>query len=140
MCPTSSSLSASKEKHEFGCGNRNSTWKVLSDTFEAIIGAVFLDGGMNKAIQVVHTIMSPFLKKHMDIDNIKHHPTTNLQMYIQENKCDMKTECTLLPDNQYECKIIIDGNIYAIEKDVKKAEAIYKAYVSANRILNIADK
>lgn len=113
---------------------------MLSDTFEAIIGSVLLDGGIYNTSKVVHRIMRPFLSSHMDINNLKHAPATILQMYVQENKHEMNIDCKLLSNNQYECTITINGDIYAIESDIKKAEAINKAYISVNRALNIANK
>lgn len=118
----------------------NLSWKALSDTFEAIIGSVLLDGGICSTCQVVHTIMQPFLYNHMDISKLKHAPATNLQIYVQENKLEMNIDCILLPDNQYECTITINNHVCATEKDIKKKEAINKAYISANRELNIANK
>lgn len=35
--------------------------KILGDVFEAIIGAIFMDGGIEKCINVLKSLMSPMV-------------------------------------------------------------------------------
>jgi len=35
--------------------------KVLGDVFEAVLGAVFLDGGIEKLLEVYQVLIAPFL-------------------------------------------------------------------------------
>ena len=35
--------------------------KVLGDVFESLIGAIFIDGGIQKVLDVYETLLSPFV-------------------------------------------------------------------------------
>lgn len=35
--------------------------KILGDVFEAIIGAIFIDGGIESVIEVLRPLLSPFV-------------------------------------------------------------------------------
>jgi dsRNA-specific ribonuclease len=37
------------------------TPKILGDVFEAIIGAIFKDGGIEKLIEVLRSLLAPFV-------------------------------------------------------------------------------
>jgi len=64
-----------------GC-NRPS---ILADTLEAVLGAVYLDGGFARAEEVVITLFTPLLPK-FDTQDAGKDPKTLLQEYLQSHK------------------------------------------------------
>lgn len=64
-----------------GC-NRPS---ILADALEAVLGAVYLDGGFARAEEVVTTLFTPLLPK-FDPQNSGKDPKTLLQEYLQSHK------------------------------------------------------
>lgn len=69
------------ELNSGGC-NRPS---ILADALEAVLGAIYLDGGFAKAEKVVSTLFTPLLPKH-DSQNLSKDPKTLLQEYLQSYK------------------------------------------------------
>lgn len=69
------------ELNSGGC-NRPS---ILADALEAVLGAIYLDGGFAKAEKVVSTLFTPLLPKH-DLQNSSKDPKTLLQEYLQSYK------------------------------------------------------
>ena len=64
-----------------GC-NRPS---ILADALEAVLGAVYLDGGFARAEEVVVTLFTPLLPK-LDVQDSGKDPKTLLQEYLQSHK------------------------------------------------------
>lgn len=60
----------------------NISRSMLEDTFEAVIGAVFLDGGFIHAREVVQTLFASRLKTLPDAESLKD-PKTRLQEILQ---------------------------------------------------------
>lgn len=58
---------------------------TLADAMEALIGAVFVDGGFYSATQVVEMLYQPLLE-NIDPKNIGKDPKTLLQEYLQAKK------------------------------------------------------
>ena len=58
---------------------------ILADTLEAVLGAVYLDGGFAKAEEVVVTLFTPLLHR-FDSQNLGKDPKTLLQEYLQSRK------------------------------------------------------
>ncbi|MYB35765.1 MAG: ribonuclease III [Gammaproteobacteria bacterium] len=56
---------------------------VLADTFEAVIGAVYLDGGFDAAFGVLNNIYSRKLDEIVP-DNLENDPKSQLQEYLQK--------------------------------------------------------
>ncbi|MCY4052234.1 MAG: ribonuclease III [Gammaproteobacteria bacterium] len=56
---------------------------VIADTFEAIIGAIYLDGGIEAAFSVLNRLYSERLSK-LSSRNFKDNPKTQLQEYLQK--------------------------------------------------------
>ena len=65
-----------------GGSNRPS---ILADALEAILGAIYLDGGFVRAEEVVITLFTPLLPK-LDSQNSGKDPKTLLQEYLQSHK------------------------------------------------------
>jgi len=55
---------------------------ILADALEAVLGAVYLDGGFAKAEEVVVTLFTPLLHR-FDPQNLGKDPKTLLQEYLQ---------------------------------------------------------
>lgn len=57
---------------------------ILADTFEAFIGAVYLDQGLSKAQDIIYKVVIPFVKDNNDgfLKDYK----SELQEYVQTNK------------------------------------------------------
>lgn len=67
-------------KGEESSGGRNRD-SIVADVMEAVIGAIFLDGGLDKANEYVHSVLfSDLENKQLFFDS-----KTNLQEYIQAN-------------------------------------------------------
>lgn len=67
-----------------GC-NRPS---ILADSLEAILGAIYLDGGFAKAEEVVNTLFTPLLNQ-FNPQNLGKDPKTLLQEYLQSRKLNL---------------------------------------------------
>lgn len=61
---------------------------ILADTMEAIIGAIYLEGGFSAVKQVVVSLYEPLLKQ-LDLDACGKDPKTLLQEYLQSHKIDL---------------------------------------------------
>jgi ribonuclease III len=58
---------------------------ILADTFEAIIGALFIDGGFDAARQLIHSLYLPILAE-IDPQTLGKDDKTFLQEYLQAHK------------------------------------------------------
>lgn len=67
-----------------GC-NRPS---ILADSLEAILGAIYLDGGFAKAEEVISTLFTPLLHQ-FNPQNLGKDPKTLLQEYLQSRKLNL---------------------------------------------------
>jgi len=68
-----------------GGQNRDS---ILSDTVEAIIAAVYMDGGMEQARSFVRRILGPLIESSAPAEQLKDNKT-RLQEYLQARKLDL---------------------------------------------------
>ena len=55
---------------------------ILADAFEAVLGAIFLDGGFNACRQVIIDLFDPLIANLPDIEELKD-PKTRLQEWLQ---------------------------------------------------------
>ncbi len=58
---------------------------ILADTLEAILGAVYLDGGFEQAERVVCALLMPLLQQ-LNLQALDKDPKTLLQEYLQSHK------------------------------------------------------
>ena len=58
---------------------------LLADALEAIIGAIYLDGGFAESCRVIETLYEPIIAK-LDPKKLSKDPKTQLQEYLQSNK------------------------------------------------------
>jgi ribonuclease III len=67
---------------------------ILADAFEAVLGAIYLDGSFEAAVQVVKRIFTPILEK-IDPRSLGKDAKTMLQEYLQGRKIPVPTYTTL---------------------------------------------
>ena len=103
--------------------------RVMADTCEAVIGAMYLDGGLEKAAGVVHTLWTPFLSKDVSppVD-----AKSALQEYLQWKKKLLPSYLLLLQDGPSHCplfqvQLIIDTDPPFIGTGKSKREAEQQA-------------
>ncbi|MDR1850920.1 MAG: ribonuclease III [Mycoplasmataceae bacterium] len=96
---------------------------ILEDVYEALIGAIYLDSGMAKTTEFVHTTLIDFYNQHpQDItDDYK----TKLQELVY--KIFKKTpvyKTVKNKNNEYESKLFIKNVVYGegVDKKIKEAE------------------
>lgn len=113
-------LGAGEEKT--GGRNRDS---IISDMFEAFIGAVYLDTGYDNAFKLLDHLM----KKHVaEIDERTFDYKTKLQEYVQADSrrvIEYNTVSVTGPNNnpEFVVEVMIDGLIYGEGKGSSKKEA-----------------
>lgn len=58
---------------------------ILADTMEAVFGAVYVDGGLESAVQLIESLYRPLLD-HLDPNMIVKDPKTTLQEHLQSRQ------------------------------------------------------
>ena len=76
---------------------------VLADALEAIIGAVFVDGGFSAAEALVARLYAPLLDQ-LDPKSIAKDPKTLLQEYLQGCKVDLPEYVVLATEGEAHCQ------------------------------------
>jgi len=67
--------------------------KILADVFEAILGAVFVDGGYNEVVRVLEHILGPLVcmvAKYFD--KIRKNPVEEFNLFASRNNMTPKIE------------------------------------------------
>lgn len=54
---------------------------MCADMFEAMTGAIFIDGGLEVTRNIVFKILKPFLDRHINLDHIMKHPVSQLYVF-----------------------------------------------------------
>ena len=86
---------------------KSSGWRrpsVLADALEAIIGAVFIDGGFSAAEAFVVNIYAPLFKQ-INPKSIGKDPKSLLQEYLQGRKMDLPEYTVLATEGDAHCQI-----------------------------------
>ncbi len=98
---------------------------VLSDAFEALIAAIYLDGGIDEAKKFVLRFVSPYVEKKPDFKDYK----TTLQEVVQRNhgeelKYIVVSETGPDHDKVFEVEVHLNSNVIGrgTAKSKKKAE------------------
>lgn len=83
-------LGLNLDKHiQLGIGEKKSGGfkreSILADALEAIIAAIYIEGGLSAASSVINKLYQEKLEQ-ISIDNIKKDPKTKLQEWLQANK------------------------------------------------------
>ena len=110
---------------------------IISDVMEAIVGAIFLDGGFDKAREFIHRfILSDLENKQLFFDS-----KSNLQEYVARNlkkELEYVTEEETGANNEkvFRSRVLIGGEITAEgigrSKKASQQEAAYKALLALN--------
>ena len=95
-------------KGEDATGGRDRS-SILCDVMEALIGAVYLDGGMKAAEFFIHRfVLSEELERHIFSDS-----KNNLQEYVQKRKMDFRYEIVEESGPEHDkiflIEVIVDG-------------------------------
>ena len=107
---------------------------IIADIFESVLGAVYLDQGLEKAKEIVYDIAIPYVeKKHIFLGDYK----SLLQEYTQTTKNSLEYVITKesgpAHDKMFEAEVRIDDIVYGrgSGKSKKYAEqaAAYDAYL-----------
>lgn len=107
---------------------------IIADIFESILGAVYLDQGIDKAKEIIYDIVIPYVKQnHVFLGDYK----SLLQEYTQVKKntlnYELLNESGPAHDKRFEVAVKIDDVIYGkgSGKSKKEAEqnAAYDAYL-----------
>ncbi|MGI5840796.1 MAG: ribonuclease III [Patescibacteria group bacterium] len=127
-------LSKGEEKH----GGRNNP-SILADTFEALLGAIFLDGGLEAAFVFLDTFLIDSLNK-LSQQKIYKDPKSIFQELAQSKKGvtpHYETIKEIGPDHQkvFEVAAYLGNEIIASGKGSSKQEAEEKASIKATKIL-----
>ena len=117
-------LKLSKGEDQTGGRKRDS---ILSDAFEAVIGAIYLDGGIDKAVEFIHR----FLLKDVEDKSLFYDAKTILQEIVQETpgsrlSYHLDSESGPDHDKNFTVTVYIDDKPYAsgTGKTKKGAEQI----------------
>lgn len=121
-------LGAGEEKT--GGRNRDS---IIADMFEAFIGAVYLDQGIDVTYRLLDDLMAEHIK---EIDESTYDYKTKLQEYIQSDSRKSIVYETISVDGpnnnpQFEVAVKIDGLVYGTGKASSKKQAQKNAAKSA---------
>lgn len=113
---------------------KNISDNIIADMFESVLGAVYLECGLEKAKEIVYDIAIPYLEKnHIFLGDYK----SLLQEYTQTTRNSLEYELINeqgpAHDKRFEVVVKIDNIIYGkgIGKSKKEAEqkAAYDAYL-----------
>lgn len=103
---------------------------IISDVMEAVIGAIYLDGGMEPARQYIHRfVLSDLENKQLFLDS-----KTNLQEYMQQNlkkefHYDLVEESGPEHDKVFVVEVVMEGKVLGRGKGrTKKAAEQQAAY------------
>lgn len=113
-------------KGEENTGGRNRD-SIISDVFEAIIGAVYLDGGFEKAKVIIRRFVLEDMEHKIEFMDSK----TNLQEIAQEKGYHLEykllEETGPAHDKQYTMAVLLNGALKATGTDKTKKGAEQKA-------------
>ncbi len=102
--------------------------RILASTFEAVIGAIFLDGGFNNALEVVEKIFDPHLTGLEGKIDFQQDFKTRLQEKVQEKYraiplYQVENEVGPDHDKQFEVSVRLDGRVLASGQGRSKKSA-----------------
>lgn len=114
--------------------NRNWSTKFRSNLFEAILGAIYLDGGMENAKRFVYNHLGREIAQSAAIDS-----KSRLQEYKQAHHNDLLLEYHTVEDGKYDffSQVYLGGELIGEGKGKKKKLAERAAAEAALKKLNI---
>ena len=98
---------------ELRSGGRSKT-SLLADALEALIGAIFIEAGYERAAEVILPLFEPLVQRAFD--NAGSDFKTRLQEYLQASKCPLPVYRLVEesgPDHQpnYQVEVAVDGEV-----------------------------
>ena len=128
-----------------GKGEINSKGKykknIIADAFEAVIGAVYLDAGYEKASEIAVSLLDEIIKKALD-GKLTYDYKTTLQEYVHANNIT-KFEYKLLeitgPEHAqvFTSQVLLDDKVLGIGKGHNKKESEQQSALRALEKLNL---
>lgn len=111
-------------------GNINDT--IIADTFESVLGAIYLDQGFLVAKEYVLTVLKPYVEEHhVFLGDYKSH----LQEMVQTDKKSLEyrlvSETGPSHDKTFVFEVVIDGMVYGKGSGKSKKEAEQEAAKNA---------
>ena len=121
-------------KGEEMTGGRERT-SILADAFEAVIGAIYLDGGLDSAKEFIHQFIISFMESLSEEKRIEDHKT-DLQESIQKDSKKPLSYVVIKeegPDHSKEFQVEVrhKGRVLGLGKGKTKKEAEQKAAYEA---------
>ncbi|KAJ2785802.1 Dicer-like protein 1 [Coemansia javaensis] len=117
------------------CWNIVQAPKVLGDVFESLVGAVFVDSGMDHEAtkRVYERILSPFLDRFVDTGKLSLHPVIQCLLICQGWGCNVLTWEGRTSDNQLEyaekyiCELKAHGHTISVAAGESPRHAKFNA-------------
>ncbi len=111
---------------------------ILSDTFEAVIGAIYLDGGFEAAKQFIHS----FVINNIQEMSLLRDGKSLIQRHVQQDPeavLEYKTEETdeTIASERFKAKLYINGKLISEGRGQSKKQAEQNAAVTACKKLNV---
>ena len=128
----------SKHEEKQGCRKLNS---ICACSFEAILGAYYLDGKYNEILEYIKNTFKPYIE---DVQN--HFEKFNAKAILQEytqGQTQNTPVYTVISENgpqhkkEFEVEVRYNGEVLAVEKGLSKKEAEQKCAYSACKKLGI---
>lgn len=118
-------------KGESATGGRKRD-SIISDVLEAVIGALYLDGGLDVAKAFVHK----YILKDLEERQLFYDAKSSLQEFVQKNKSGVLNYVLLdvsgpEHNKEFKCAVNIDGKCWGTGKGKNKKEAEQQAALEA---------
>lgn len=128
-------LSRGEENHN---GRHNQS--ILADTFEALIGSIYLDGGISPAFKFLDKFLEPSITK-LSSQEVYKDPKSIFQEIAQSQQGitpKYKTLSESGPDHQktFEVGVFLENKLIATGRGNSKQKAEESASIEATKILN----
>jgi ribonuclease-3 len=117
---------------------------ILGNTYEALIGAIFMDSGFNRALEIIQEHFEPYLQTKTPsvlFDDFK----SLLQIYSQQShgvspQYQVMNESGPDHDKRFQASVTIGGEVKGLGWGKSKKEAEQEAAKNALEELQIADR
>ena len=112
---------------------------ILANTMEALLGALYLDAGFEKAMEVIRILFTPLLKR-VGSQDMPHDFKSQLQEYTQKiyktlPNYSLSHESGPAHDKTFRVTLSLNGEVFAEEEGKSKKEAEQKAAQEAYHCL-----
>ncbi|MBW1887759.1 MAG: ribonuclease III [Deltaproteobacteria bacterium] len=104
---------------------------ILANTVEALLGAIYLDAGFERAMEIIHRLFDPLLEK-VGTNDIPYDFKSQLQEYTQKiykalPKYSLSSEIGPAHDKTFRVDLSLNGEVLAAGEGKSKKEAEQKA-------------